>query len=178
MGGVCEAKVSYHAKSTVRERRLSPTVRRVPMNMELEEAQLFRMLTDLFGRDSVIFRMSALAVCGGELGGVPAALKDGFTSAQELARWAARESCLFTVIAPDDSPRLVVEFAEEFRDVIEPDSVDHHRVLPSLLDQVGVRYIRIARGDFAAMLDPAINYDLIMMLEGLFDDSGDDGGDE
>lgn len=142
--------------------------------MELEEAQLFRMLTDLFGRDQVLFRMSALTVCGGQVDAVPHKLRDGFATTSELSRWAAGETCLFTIVDADDSPKLVVEFAEEFRDIVDPLLVDHHRILPTLLEEVGVRYVRILRAQLHAMLDPRTNYNLVMMLEGVFCDGGEE----
>lgn len=142
--------------------------------MELEEAQLFRMLTDLFGRDQVLFRMSALTVCGGQVDAVPHILRDGFASASELSRWAARQTCLFTVVDGNDSPKLVVEFAEEFRDIVDPILEEHHRILPMLLEGVGVRYVRILRAQLHAMLDPGTNYNLVMMLEGVFCGDGEE----
>lgn len=136
--------------------------------MELEETQLLRMLTNLFGRDQVICRMSALAVCGGNVTAVPLLLQSGFSSSLELSQWAAGESCLFTVVDSDDIPKIVFEFAAEFHEVIDPLELEHERVLPTLLEQAGVRYIKIGKRDFYAMLDPEVNFDLIMMLEGVF----------
>jgi hypothetical protein len=142
--------------------------------MELEEAQLLRMLTNLFGRDQVVCRMSALAVCGGHVSVVPDALRGGFADSLELSRWAAGESCLFTVVDADDIPKLVFEFAAEFHQVVDPIEEEHQRVLPTLLEQAGVKYVKIYKRDFYAMLDPQVNFDLVMMLEGFFDDGEDD----
>lgn len=144
------------------------------MIMELEEAQLLRMLTNLFGRDQVVCRMSALAVCGGHVSVVPDALRGGFSDSVELSRWAAGESCLFTVVDADDMPKIVFEFAAEFHEVVDPIEEEHQRVLPTLLKQAGVQYIKINKRDFYAMLDPQVNFDLVMMLEGFFCDSEDD----
>lgn len=142
--------------------------------MELEEAQLFRMLTDLFGRDQVLFRMSALTVCGGQVNAVPRVLRDGFATASDLSQWAAGETCLFTIVDREDSPKLVVEFAEEFRDIVDPLLVEHHRILPTLLEEAGIRYVTILRAQLHAMLDPKTNYNLVMMLEGVFGDGGEE----
>jgi hypothetical protein len=134
--------------------------------MELQEAQIFRMLTELFGRDQVFFRMSALTVCGGGISSVPNVLKDGFATVEDLSRWAASETCLFTVVDQNDAPKLVVEFAEDFSEVIDPILLDHQRIMPTLLSEVGVRYVVIAPNQLAEMLDPGSSYDILMMLEG------------
>jgi hypothetical protein len=136
--------------------------------MELVEAQLFRMLTGLFGRDRVVFRMSALAVCGGQLEVVPEVLRDGFNSPSDLSKWAAGETCLFTVVDAEDSPKLVIELATEFVDIVDPIAVEHHRILPPLLKQAGIHYLPIPRSELNDLLDPRKDYDLLMMLEEAF----------
>jgi hypothetical protein len=147
------------------------------IELELHEAQLYRMLSSLFGTDRIVVRMSALAACGGEVREVPESLKPGFTSAESLKGWAAQESCLFTVVDHNDSPKMVLEFFSGFGKIIEAHAVDHHRILPALLQEVGVHYVTIPRDQFSRMIDPSQSFDLTSYLGDFFDTASDEDAD-
>lgn len=141
-----------------------------PMSeMSLSEAQLFRMLVGLFGRERVVWNMSVRAVCGG---GYPV---DGDDSAAAIAEWAEVSACLFTVVDFDDVPKMVVEFAPDFSLYVDVKEVDRHQRLPQLLDARGVRYISITQAEFSDMTDSKSSLDLVSFLKDKFgvEDSGD-----
>lgn len=141
-----------------------------PMSeMSLSEAQLFRMLVGLFGRDRVVWNMSVRAVCGG---GYPVEMGD---SAATIAEWAEVAACLFTVVDFDDVPKMVVEFAPDFSLYVDVKEVDRHQKLPHLLDTRGVRYVSITKAEFIDMTDSKSSLDLVSFLKDKFgvEDSGD-----
>ena len=81
--------------------------------MSIEEAQLFRMLSGLFGRERVVWNMSVRSVCSGVTSGqVDIATVQGDA-------WFDLSGCLFTVVDDDDTPKMVVEFAPDFSRYIE-----------------------------------------------------------
>jgi hypothetical protein len=130
--------------------------------MSLSEAQLFRMLVGLFGRDRVVWNMSVRAVCGGcyptEAGDSP----DG------VAEWAEVEPCLFTIVDQDDAPKMVIEFAPNFSLYVDVKQIERHQRLPAMLDSQGVRYISVTQAEFSDMTDPKSSLDLISFLKDKF----------
>ena len=140
------------------------------VEMSLHEAQLFRMLEGFFGRDRVIWNMSVRTVCGGEYPTV------GEESGDETARWAEVAGCLFTVVDEDDTPKMVVEFAEGLSQTIDVSMLDRQQKLPGLLERRGIRYIILTQDEFDEILDPHSSLDLVSILKdrfGIHDDGGD-----
>ena len=137
------------------------------LNLSLPEAQLFRMLSRLFGKERVIPFMSVLCVCGGE---VPETFSsNGF----DLRAWAKVNKCLFTVVDEDDEPRMVFEFFSGFSTIVENVDVEHQRYLRPLLNHVGIRYITISHADFDEILNPHSSLDFISFLKDHFEESGE-----
>jgi hypothetical protein len=132
------------------------------VEMSLEEAQLFRMLEGFFGRDRVIWNMSVRTVCGGEY---PAIAGE---SGDATARWAEVAGCLFTVVDDDDTPKMVVEFAQSLSHTIDVSMLNRQQKLPGLLEQRGVRYIVVTREEFDEILDPRSSLDLLSILKDRF----------
>lgn len=130
--------------------------------MSLVEAQLFRMLVGLFGRERVVWNMSVRAVCGGSY-----PLKDG-ESSDEVAEWAEAEPCLFTIVDADDAPKMVIEFTPNFSLYVDVKQIDRHQRLPALLDSQGVRYISVTQAEFSDMTDPKSSLDLVSFLKDKF----------
>lgn len=128
-------------------------------SMELHEAQLFRILTGFFGRDQVLFGMSALSVCGGS---VP----QGFEIAGvDLFAWAQANRCLFTIVDRDDNPKMVIEFFSGFGQTIDPVEVEHQRYMGPLLQASGVRYVTMSEEEFSDILDPDSSLDIFSFLK-------------
>ena len=147
------------------------------VEMTLTEAQLFRMLVALFGRDRVVWSMSVRAVCGGAL---PASVA---SSDAGLSGWAERDKCLFTVVDDDDNPKMVLEFAPDFSAYIEIEQLERQKRLPPLLGACGVQYITMSSSELEEILDPKSTIDLVAFLRGKYgvEDAGDDSeecGDE
>jgi hypothetical protein len=139
------------------------------ISMSLQEAQLFRMLEGLFGRDRVVWNMSTRSVCGGEYptcGDEPAAA---------VARWAEAAGCMFTVVDADDSPKMVVELALDLSQPIDVALLERQQHLPKLLEQQGVQYVLIKQDEFAEILDPQGSLDLVSVLKDRFGIEQDDG---
>jgi hypothetical protein len=121
--------------------------------MEVKEAQLFRMLTAVFGEDQVIFGMSALAVSGGE---VPESFPDEkeVRSRDELSGWARSTRCLFTVVDYGQNPRLVVDFSASSGEAIDLSLLESQAALPYFLQASGVKLVLLTTKDFQEILDP------------------------
>ena len=122
--------------------------------MELREAQLFRMLTAIFGEDAVVFNMSALSVSGGE---VPECFPDAeeLRSRDVLTDWARETKCLFTVVDRSQEPKLVVDFLAMDGSVVDVYRAEAQGALPRFLEACGVRYVLLSNKDFADIMDPA-----------------------
>lgn len=139
------------------------------ISMSLQEAQLFRMLEDFFGRDRVVWNMSTKSVCGGDYpayGGEPADM---------VARWAEAAGCLFTVVDANDNPKMVVELAVDLSQPIDVTLLDRQQRLPKLLEQRGVQYVLVTQDEFAEILDPQGMLDLVSVLKDRFGIEQGDG---
>ncbi|MFM1847785.1 MAG: hypothetical protein RL417_1259 [Pseudomonadota bacterium] len=128
------------------------------VNLALHEAQLFRLLSGLFGGERVVPHMRVISVCGGAL---PAAAAD---PAGEHLEWARNNRCLFTIVDADDNPCLVVEFFSGFEEFIEPTEAEHQRFLKPILEAQGIRYVTISPAEFSEILDPQSSLDLVAFL--------------
>lgn len=129
------------------------------IDFTLAEAQLFRLLAGFFGRDQVIPRMSAMAVCGGEL---PAGFE---VEGTDMAVWARSNQCLFTIVDRDEQPKMVVEFFFGFDKSIEFSEAEHQRFLKPLLEAARIMYITISENEFAEMTSPSGNLDFYHWLK-------------
>lgn len=137
-----------------------------------EEAQLFRMLTAIFGHDNVIPRMRVIAVCEGE---VPQALGH---SSDELETWARNNTCLFTVVNNDGDPCMVMEFYSGFEHgVVVEEEVDHQRFLKPILKARGVHYVTISGEEFEMLLDPRSGVSIMDFLKDKFNITGSARGE-
>jgi len=127
--------------------------------LNLQEAQLFRLLADFFGRDQVIPHMSVMAVCGG-------ALPERIIAVDaQISGWARRSKCLFTIVDPQDIPKMVVEFFSGFECAIDVHEEEHQRLLAPILKAVGLRYVTISPSEFSELLDPHSALDLFTLLK-------------
>lgn len=138
------------------------------VEMSLAEAQLFRMLTSLFGKDTIVWNMSVRSVCGGEYPTLGAETKE------QVAQWAESAHCLFTLVDQDDEPKMVVEIAPDFKTVIEVQQLERYQKLPSMLEACGVQYVSVSSSELDEMMDPSSSLDLVSFLKdrfGIDDDS-------
>jgi len=135
------------------------------IEMELREAQLYRILVGLFGRDRVMFKMSALSVCGGALPeGIPNPLQAGGVPLN-LTSWAKSNSCLFTIVNEFDEPYMVIEFFSGFEASVDAREVEHQQYLTPLLRASGIRYITMSDDEFDDILDPDSSLDILSFLK-------------
>lgn len=130
--------------------------------MSLPEAQLFRLLVGFFGKDRVVYSMSARAVCGGDF--APSAR----CADPDLHVWADSVRCLFTVVDDADEPKMVVELAPDLDDFIEVARLERDGRLPHLLKAHGVQYLSITNDEMKEMLDPDGGLDLVAFLKDRF----------
>lgn len=132
----------------------------------MTEAQLFRLLAGFFGRDQVMFRMSVLSICGGEL---PGKVDLGTTRKDfDLKSWARSSTCLFTIIDPECNPRMVVEFFAGFERSVDATEVEHERYLKPILQAAKIPYVTISGEEFEELLDPNSSLDFCTFLEHKF----------
>lgn len=131
------------------------------------EAQLFRMLVGFFGEDRVVPQMSVNCVCGGAL---PSEI---LRQERDLESWAHNCKCLFTIVDPQDNPKLVIEFMSDFKEIIDLKELEHRQYLPRVLGAAGVHYITISPAEFSEMLNPNSSLDIFTLLKAKFEDSLD-----
>jgi len=132
------------------------------VEMSLSEAQLFRMLISLFGKDNIVWSMSVRTVCGGHY----PLLED--QSNDQIRAWAEESNCLFTLVDDQDIPKMVIEFAPDFNAYIELQQIERQQRLPALLNACGIQYITVSVKEFKEMLDSTSNLDLISFLKDKF----------
>lgn len=138
------------------------------IDLTLEEAQLFRILTGFFGKERVVPRVSVLSICGGE---PPAAVGLNFSDMElcELKAWMKRNSCLFTVINDEGDACLVIEFASDFTEIVDLGELERRKLLLPLLAAVSIPYITITGEEFSDMLTPGAPLDIFTFLRDKFE---------
>lgn len=123
------------------------------INLELHEAQLFRLLAGAFGKERVVYNMSLNTVCEDSRNG----------PARET--WWAQYKCLFAVTDAQYEPRIVIDFAPGFNGTIDAEQAYRRDAAKVALNAYGVHYIGITRDEFERILDPDANFGLFQLLE-------------
>jgi hypothetical protein len=131
--------------------------------MELHEAQLFRMLSGLFGNDRVLFNMRALAVCGGSL---PTQYLGNSKDVEcEREQWAKNKRCLFTIVDEDDHPKLVIDFYTAFSEAVDVQELEDRNRLQPLLNASGVCLVLMTKQELDEILTPSSGLCLVSLLQ-------------
>jgi hypothetical protein len=125
--------------------------------MNLQEAQLFRLLGEFFGPERVVWSMSVTTVCGDALA--------QFAAEATVKDWISRGKCLFTIVDDDDSPRMVVEFGAFDGSSLDLQRFDRQRFLPTVLAAAGIKYVVLTDQEFAELTNPGSSLDLFALLE-------------
>ena len=140
--------------------------------LDSNEAVLFRLLVAFFGEDRVIPHMSLHAVCGG---GLPTSLAPAITSeieklfSRKAVEWARGSKCLFTIVDHQDSPRLVMEFFQDFDNVVDLMDLQRRRMMAPVLSAAGIHYVTISTDDLGDIMDPDSGYGLADFLQAHLD---------
>lgn len=124
------------------------------INLELHEAQLFRILTSSFGKERVVYNMSLNIIC-----------EEGRGELRSREGWWIEYKCLFAITDISYTPRLVVDFAPGFNGVIDAEQAYRRDSAKNALNAHGVHYIGITREEFNRILDPESNFGLLQLLE-------------
>ena len=128
----------------------------------LREAQLFRMLTTLFGEERVIPHLSLSMVLG----------------AQELdadtRNWAAQQRCLLTIVGKDDEPRFVLDFAAIEGEVIDPSRIELHSRGAELLTKHGIFFFSMKDLQFQRLISSGPEFTLVHYFDEQFSKLGID----
>ncbi len=124
------------------------------ISLELHEAQLFRLLVTVFGKDRVVYNMSLNTICEEN-------------AAQGLSResWWGQYKCLFAVTDERFSPKLVVDFVPGFNGVVDSEYLARRENAKSTLNAHGVHYIGITQEEFDRIRDPEEDFGLFQLLE-------------
>ena len=138
--------------------------------LSLEEAQLFRQLTALFGKDAVIPNMSLKSV-----------ILDSYedNSGQKeppISEKSGIIKCLFTIVDANDKPCLVVEFAATDDDVVDLTRLERAQELEPVLLAHEIRFITLSRAEFNETMDPSSGVKFVTLLQGKLDDIDTDWG--
>jgi len=132
--------------------------------IELREAQLYRILMDVFGRERIVPQARISFVCSGELPELCPEMNPGY------AEWAERFRCLFTVVNNEDEPRLVVEFLSDFTDFVDIREAERDRYLPEVLRQQGIHYMTVSNAEFGELLSAESGLHFLHLMETKFGD--------
>jgi hypothetical protein len=108
--------------------------------MELKEAQLFRLLSALLGKERVIYGMSVATVCGGSV-------------LEPHIEWAESNKCLFAIINEDDIATLVVELFSPTASIIDMAVIERREKLPNVLQAAGIRYVTFTDQEVSEVLE-------------------------
>lgn len=128
-------------------------------DINLEQAQLMRVLGTFFGVERVVPRMSLLAVCGGQLPKVSSSLPIRSNS------WASQQKCLFTVVDQNDNPLMVFELFGGFTDVIDLTELEHQQALKPFLKASGVAFISLDSQELLLLLETTEEEEFFSFLE-------------
>lgn len=132
------------------------------IEMSLGEAQLFRMLRSFFGEERVLWNMSVRSVCRSEGVEDTAFLIDHDDIVARLG------TCLFTVVDESDAPKMVIELAPDFSDVVDTYLLERQQFLPKLLMEKGIKYVVFSKEEFRDILDPNDSLGLLDVLKDRF----------
>jgi hypothetical protein len=144
------------------------------INLDLRQAQLFRMLSTLFGEEQVLPNLSLRMILGSCEGvdvsifsaeGVSDSAPAVIPTKADLDR-----RCLFTVLDDQDKPRVVVDFSGFGDSFIDADALKRHEVIQRVLGSVGLKFLLIHPKDFESILDRDSETTLVGVLQELFDD--------
>ena len=136
--------------------------------LTLEEAQLFRQLTALFGKEAVIPNMSLKAV-------ILDTYEDGENpKALPISDKSAILKCLFTIVDANDRPCMVVEFSATEDDVVDLSSLERVQELALVLGDHNIRFVTLSRAEFNETLDPGSGVKFVALLQGKLDDADAD----
>lgn len=150
------------------------------IDLDNNEAILFRLLASFFGRDKVIPQMSILAVCGGELpAGLSEPSKDSNSNqvslcAEELQALkisAKKMKCLFTVVNDNDLPRLVVELGVDAKGSIDLAELDKQEKVRPILGAASIPYIILSKNELSFVCDPTAPENWFHLLQSKFEEA-------
>ena len=128
--------------------------------LDLREAQLYRILGNLFGKENVIIGMSVLAICGGTFPENMALTNQDIN----LKEWAKNNSCLFTIMDSQDNPKMVVQLQADFSQEIDIQILESREYAAPILKSAGIRYVTFTRNELAGVLDPQGKLDITALL--------------
>jgi hypothetical protein len=123
------------------------------INLELHEAQLFRLLTGTFGKERVVYNMSLNTMCE----------QDRVNLNRES--WWREYKCLFAITDNQYDPKLIVDFAPGFNGIIDAEQAYRRDAAKMALNAHGLHYIGITKDEFERILNPDSNFGLIQLLE-------------
>lgn len=141
------------------------------ISVDHNEAILFRLLADFFGKDRVIPQMSVRAVCGGSL---PENLSEDLsdeivgTCRESLSQWGKSSKCLFTIVDGHDDPKMVVELAEVGAEIVDVQRVLRRRFNKAVVAAAGVNYVLITRDELFEIAHPESTFTLSHLLQERF----------
>jgi hypothetical protein len=138
--------------------------RGMALDIELREAQLYRILMEVFGRERIVAQARISFVCSGKLPDLCPEMNPGY------AEWAERFRCLFTVVNNEDEPRLVVEFLSDFTDFVDIREAERDRYLPEVLRQQGIHYMTVSNAEFGELLSAESALHFLHLMETKFGD--------
>ncbi len=130
------------------------------INFSHDEAILYRIVSDFFGKERVVPNMSVKAICGEKLP-IDYQPKASFN----IGSWAKENKCLFTIVDSEDNPCLVIEFFSGFASSVDLLEVEHQTYLPEILQLAGIRYITMTGDEFSEITNPSAHLDFVSFLK-------------
>jgi hypothetical protein len=118
--------------------------------MNLEHAALFRILTDFFGSERVIYNMSVASVCS--------------SNSKSIMPLHSRTPCLFTIVDGDDNPKLVIDTLGTDPSIVDVERIETTKVLRDILEEAGIYFVLITPSELQDLLDPLEDLDICKYL--------------
>jgi hypothetical protein len=132
--------------------------------IDLREAQLYRILMRVFGRERIVPQARISFVCSGNLPELCPETNPGYRD------WAEGFRCLFTLVNNEDEPRLVVEFRSDFTETVDIREVERDRYLPEVLQRQGIHYMTVSEAEFGELLSAESEMCFLHLMECKFGD--------
>ena len=114
------------------------------VHLDSKQAILLRLLTDVFGKDNIVFDISLWLL-----------LQD-FENIASDNKDFKKLKCLFTILDKNSTPKMVVNFdplydKEKYIDMKE---LEKHQILENNLKEVNITYLVINKDDFEGLTHP------------------------
>lgn len=125
------------------------------MDLNLKEAQLYRLLGSIFGKENIICRMSVASINNELL----QTLDD-----KSLINWAKNNRFLFAITNNDGDPKMIVEIASDMKKIVDLAELEYRKNIMPFLKLNSIHYVEISDPEMEMLLSNN-GMDLVTLLQ-------------